>query len=106
MRAHACCAATGRRSKDCMRPVRSRGFTTRSIPQGPPCCERSPSGASPRSKRQARGVETMDVVHAAQMPWGESLVAQREGGEAVGHKRLFEGVEHSPDNYMLVMSKE
>ena len=48
----------------------------------------------------------MDVVHAAQMAWGESLVAQREGGEAVGHKRLFEGVEHSPDNYMLVMSKE
>src|SRR5581483_4159584 len=48
----------------------------------------------------------MDVMHAAQMPWGESLVAQREGGAEVGHKRLFEGVENSADNYMLVMSKE
>lgn len=47
----------------------------------------------------------MDVVHAAEMPWGESLVAQRAGGE-VAHKRLFEGEEGSPDNYMLVMSKE
>jgi hypothetical protein len=47
----------------------------------------------------------MDVVHAAAMPWGESLVAQRGGGE-VAHKRLFEGAEGSPDNYMLVMSKE
>jgi hypothetical protein len=48
----------------------------------------------------------MDVVHAAEMPWGESLVAQREGGADVGHKRLFEGAAGSPDNYMLVMSKE
>jgi hypothetical protein len=48
----------------------------------------------------------MDVVHAAEMPWGESLVAQRGGGAAVAHKRLFEGEEGSPDNYMLVMSKE
>jgi hypothetical protein len=47
----------------------------------------------------------MDVVHAAQMPWGESLVAQRAGGD-VAHKRLFEGEEDSADNYMLVMSKE
>jgi hypothetical protein len=47
----------------------------------------------------------MDVVHAAEMPWGESLVAHRAGGD-VAHKRLFEGVEGSPDNYMLVMSKE
>jgi len=47
----------------------------------------------------------MDIIHAAQMPWGESLVAQRAGGE-VAHKRLFEGEEGSPDNYMLVMSKE
>lgn len=47
----------------------------------------------------------MDVVHAAEMPWGESLVAHRAGGE-VAHKRLFEGQEGSPDNYMLVMSKE
>jgi hypothetical protein len=48
----------------------------------------------------------MDVVHAAELPWGESLVAQREGGVDVAHKRLFEGAEGSPDNYMLVMSKE
>lgn len=47
----------------------------------------------------------MDVVHAGEMPWGESLVAQRGGGE-VAHKRLFEGEEGTPDNYMLVMSKE
>jgi len=47
----------------------------------------------------------MDVVHAAEMPWGESLVAQR-GSWDMAHKRLFEGVENSPDNYMLVMSKE
>jgi hypothetical protein len=47
----------------------------------------------------------MDVMHAAEMPWGESLVAQRAGG-AVAHKRLFEGEEGSPDNYMLVMAKE
>ncbi|MFM1885683.1 MAG: hypothetical protein RL026_840 [Pseudomonadota bacterium] len=47
----------------------------------------------------------MDVLHTARMPWGESLVAQRGGGD-VAHKRLFEGDEDSPDNYMLVMSKE
>jgi hypothetical protein len=47
----------------------------------------------------------MDVVHCLEMPWGESLVAHRAGGD-VAHKRLFEGEEGSPDNYMLVMSKE
>lgn len=47
----------------------------------------------------------MDILHTAEMPWGESLVAQRGGGD-VAHKRLFEGEEESPDNYMLVMSKE
>ncbi len=47
----------------------------------------------------------MDVVHTAEMPWGESLVAQRGGGD-VAHKRLFEGEEGSPDHYMLVMAKE
>jgi hypothetical protein len=47
----------------------------------------------------------MDVVHAAELPWGESLVAQRGGGD-VAHKRLFEGEEGSPDHYMLVMAKE
>lgn len=48
----------------------------------------------------------MDIIHAAEMPWGESLVAQRAGGDAVAHKRLFEGDDNSPDNYILVMSKE
>jgi hypothetical protein len=47
----------------------------------------------------------MDIVHAAEMSWGESLVAQRGGGD-VAHKRLFEGEEGSPDHYMLVMAKE
>ena len=47
----------------------------------------------------------MEVIHAAELPWGESLVAQRAGGE-VAHKRLFAGEEGSPDNFMLVMSKE
>ena len=47
----------------------------------------------------------MDVIHVAELPWGESLVAQRAGGD-VAHKRLFEGEEGSADNYMLVMSKE
>ena len=27
----------------------------------------------------------MEVVHAAEMPWGESLVAQRGGGDVAGH---------------------
>ncbi len=40
------------------------------------------------------------------MPWGESLVAQRGATEGMAHKLLFEGVEDSPDNYMLVMSRE
>ena len=48
----------------------------------------------------------MDILHAGEMPWGESLVAQRAGGGDVAHKRLFEGSEDSPDNYMLVMAKE
>ena len=48
----------------------------------------------------------MDVVHAGEMPWGESLVAQRGDGTAVAHKRLFEGTEDSPDHYLLVMARE
>lgn len=48
----------------------------------------------------------MDVIHAAEMPWGESLVTQRGDTEGMAHKRLFEGEEGSPDNYMLVMSRE
>ncbi len=46
----------------------------------------------------------MDVVHAAEMPWGESLVAHRKGG--IAHKVLFEGEEGSPDNYLLVVARE
>lgn len=48
----------------------------------------------------------MDIIHCAQMPWGESLVAQRGATEGMAHKLLFEGEEDSPDNYMLVMSRE
>ncbi len=48
----------------------------------------------------------VDIVHCAEMPWGESLVAQRGATEGMAHKRLFEGDEDSPDNYMLVMSRE
>ncbi len=47
-----------------------------------------------------------EIIHCAQMPWGESLVAQRGATEGMAHKRLFEGEEGSPDNYMLVMSRE
>jgi hypothetical protein len=47
----------------------------------------------------------VEIMHAGDMPWGESLVAQRAGG-GVAHKRLFEGEEDSADNYMLVMAKE
>lgn len=47
-----------------------------------------------------------NIVHCAEMPWGESLVAQRGATEGMAHKRLFEGEESSPDNYMLVMSQE
>lgn len=47
-----------------------------------------------------------DILHCAEMPWGESLVAQRGATEGMAHKRLFEGEESNPDNYMLVMSKE
>lgn len=45
-----------------------------------------------------------DIIDTAEMPWGESLVRQR-GGD-IAHKRLFEGEEHSPDNYMLVLARE
>ena len=48
----------------------------------------------------------MDIIHCAQMPWGESLVAQRGATDGMAHKLLFEGQEDSPDNYMLVMSRE
>ncbi|MGZ3171474.1 MAG: hypothetical protein ACXWJC_00125 [Croceibacterium sp.] len=50
--------------------------------------------------------EGVDIVHCAEMPWGESLVAQRGTTAGMAHKRLFEGEEDSPDNYMLVMSRE
>jgi hypothetical protein len=62
-------------------------------------------GELPRAKPPLPESDAMDVIHAGEMSWGESLVAQRAGGQ-VAHKRLFEGEEGSPDNYMLVMSKE
>lgn len=46
----------------------------------------------------------MDIIDTAEMPWGENLAAQRAGGMA--HKRLFEGEEGSPDNYLLVLARE
>jgi hypothetical protein len=46
----------------------------------------------------------VDIVHAQQMAWGESLTPQRAGRMA--HKRLFEGEEQSPDNYLLVLANE
>lgn len=48
----------------------------------------------------------MDIIHCAEMPWGESLVAQRGATAGMAHKLLFQGEESSPDNYMLVMSRE
>lgn len=48
----------------------------------------------------------MDVAHCAEMPWGPTLVGHRAELEGMAHKRLFEGEEGSPDNYMLVMSRE
>jgi quercetin dioxygenase-like cupin family protein len=50
--------------------------------------------------------DRVEIVHCAEMPWGESLVAQRGTTAGMAHKRLFEGEEDSPDNYMLVMSRE
>jgi hypothetical protein len=46
----------------------------------------------------------VDVIHTAEMPWGESLVRQRGGN--IAHKLLFQGDEDSPDNYMLVLARE
>jgi hypothetical protein len=46
----------------------------------------------------------VDVIDTEAMPWGENLAAQRSGGMA--HKRLFEGEEGSPDNYLLVLANE
>ena len=50
--------------------------------------------------------DMVEIVHCAEMPWGESLVAQRGATAGMAHKRLFEGDDDSPDNYMLVMSRE
>lgn len=46
----------------------------------------------------------LDIIHAADMPWGENLAAHRQGGMA--HKVLFEGVEGRADNYALVLANE
>lgn len=46
----------------------------------------------------------MEIVHAARMDWGESLVPHRHGRMA--HKLLFTGEENSPDNFALVLANE
>lgn len=46
----------------------------------------------------------VDVLDVAAMPWGPSMVPQRGGKMA--HKRLFDGVEGSPDNYSFVLANE
>jgi hypothetical protein len=38
------------------------------------------------------------------MEWGENLASHRHGGMV--HKRLFEGEESSPDNYILALANE
>jgi hypothetical protein len=50
------------------------------------------------------GLLTVDMVHAGRMEWGENLAAQRAG--RMSHKRLFEGQENTPDNYLLVLANE
>jgi hypothetical protein len=46
----------------------------------------------------------VDLIDSAAMDWGANLAAQRSAGMA--HKRLFEGEEGSPDNYLLVLADE
>jgi hypothetical protein len=46
----------------------------------------------------------MDIVHAAEMPWGANLASHRHGDMA--HKLLFEGEEGSADNHLLVLARE
>jgi hypothetical protein len=46
----------------------------------------------------------MEIVHAGKMEWGENLVPHRQGHMA--HKRIFDGVENSPDNFSLVLARE
>lgn len=49
-------------------------------------------------------MSTVDVLDVAAMPWGPSMVPQRGGKMA--HKRLFDGVEGTPDNYSFVLADE
>jgi hypothetical protein len=46
-----------------------------------------------------------ELVDTASLDWGESLVQHRHGS-ALRHKRLFDGAEHSPDNYSLALADE
>lgn len=46
----------------------------------------------------------MEIVHLGSMEWGENLVPHRQGNMA--HKRIFDGVEMSPDNFSLVLARE
>lgn len=49
-------------------------------------------------------MNAVEVIDVASMPWGPSMVPQRGGKMA--HKRLFDGVEGSPDNYSFVLADE
>jgi hypothetical protein len=46
----------------------------------------------------------MEIVHAGRMEWGENLVPHRQG--TMVHKRIFDGVENTPDNFSLVLARE
>jgi hypothetical protein len=47
----------------------------------------------------------VDIVRTDLMAWGESLVKHRHAS-AMRHKRIFDGVELTPDNYSLALADE
>ena len=64
-------------------------------------------GARAQTAVQSDGAareQGVQIVHGAQMAWGENLAAHRQGGMA--HKLLFEGEEGSPDNFVWVLADE
>src|SRR5690606_24989235 len=62
-----------------------------------------PAGRRPRGSI-GRSMNAVEVIDVASRPWGPSMVPQRGGKMA--HKRLFDGVEGSPDNYSFVLADE
>jgi hypothetical protein len=58
----------------------------------------------PRKARVVTATGT-ELVDTASLDWGDSLVKHRHGS-ALRHKRLFDGEEHSPDNYSLAFADE